>query len=317
MPMTAQPTNNDDNKLIVDHFVEALFDDNPIFAKSVVNVRKHSPELFLECAVPLLTWAKMALGESYPRRLIDGYKFFVSEVNRAQDEYETAGSYKYSRYEDVSKNTYGSKEFMDLYHWGVYTTTFAWQHHLRIFDYYCREFLPLFSDNKNGLLIDYGFGSGVWSLIGLSRLTAWNAIGVDISSTSVDYANHLAIAASANSRTQFVERDALVFQPECAADAGISCFLLEHLENPGKLLDNLSSAVKVGAPVFVTLAITAAEIDHIYEFRRESEAVTLAEDAGFRILSTLSSAPSRMDVRKKYLPRSMAMILERRRGMWW
>jgi hypothetical protein len=67
----------------------------------------------------------------------------------------------------------------------------------------------------------------------------------------------------------------------------------------------------------VTCAISAAEIDHIFEMKRESEAVLLAEQAGFRLVSLLSSSPDTTPAGRRYLPRSLAMILEKRANDVW
>jgi hypothetical protein len=67
----------------------------------------------------------------------------------------------------------------------------------------------------------------------------------------------------------------------------------------------------------VTAALTAAEIDHIHEFRRESQIVAMAEDAGFRVVSTLSASPRSIRHDATFLPRSMALVLQKRGGEWW
>ena len=50
------------------------------------------------------------------------------DANRSQMIYEKTGHYE-RNFEEVFQATYNSSEFMDSYHWGVYTT-FAWMHHL-------------------------------------------------------------------------------------------------------------------------------------------------------------------------------------------
>jgi hypothetical protein len=95
-------------------------------------------------------------------------------------------------------------------------------------------------------------------------------------------------------------------------DAAISSFLLEHLETPSALLENIAQNMKPNGFAFVTGALTAAEIDHITEFRRESELITLAEDAGFRVIATLSSGPPRFSPKLRFMPRSMALLLQKR-----
>jgi hypothetical protein len=64
--------------------------------------------------------------------------------------------------------------------------------------------------------------------------------------------------------------------------------------------------------VFITTALTAAETDHIYEFRRESEVLLLAEEAGFRVVASLSATPLVDRGAALYIPRSMALSLQKR-----
>ena len=62
----------------------------------------------------------------------------------------------------------------------------------------------------------------------------------------------------------------------------------------------------------MTGALTAAQVDHIYEFRRESELVAMSEEHGLRVLETLSAAPKRTLPKARFVPRSMALIVQKR-----
>ena len=118
-------------------------------------------------------------------------------------------------------------------------------------------------------------------------------------------------------RAAFHVGNALDFQVEEAIGGCISGFLLEHLEQPAELLNNISRNLTPGTKAFVTGALTAAEIDHITEFRRESELVLMAETAGFRVESIFSSAPLDYPRSFHFLPRSMAMVLQKKKNEHW
>lgn len=299
-------------------FVKKMEELKPVFAKEVKRAYLSKTELFEELATPMLEWAKASLGADYQKILIDGYCYFVVDVNRSQARYEITGKYEFSSYDEVYKATYDSPEFMNLYHWGVYTTTFAWLHHLELYQFYRDNFLnPFFTSNKKGNLIDLGAGSGIWHFLFQRHLKGWLATAVDISETSVEAASVMSKVIDQAQSTEYVVGDALVYKGNKLFDAGISCFLLEHLENPDQLLKSLSYNLKNGSYAFITAALTAAEVDHIFEFKRESEIILLAEKAGFRVIKTYSSAPSGVPESKKYLPRSMALILQKRQNNIW
>jgi 2-polyprenyl-3-methyl-5-hydroxy-6-metoxy-1,4-benzoquinol methylase len=94
-------------------------------------------------------------------------------------------------------------------------------------------------------------------------------------------------------------------------DAAICCFMLEHLEQPAEFLAGLAPALKPGALAFVTLALTAAQTDHIYEFRLESEAIVMAEKAGFELLECRVARPQRLMPKARFVPRVQALLLRR------
>lgn len=290
----------------------------PAFFREYERARAAEPEALASLVKPMLSWARAALGPGYEDRLIEGYCSFVMEVNQAQLAYEKRGRYEHDTFAEVFEKAYSNHEFMDLYHWGVYSSTFTWLHHLRIFMFFERQFLPLLEAlPQGGELVDLGAGSGIWHLLALRRLPDWKATAVDISQPSIDMSSKMASTMPIAGSIRHVCADATKWKPGEPLDAGISCFLLEHLERPDELLAALSGALKPGAHAFVTGAITAAEIDHIYEFRHESEVVAMVESVGFRVKHLFSAQPDRVPEGRKYLPRSLAMVLQKRHNEYW
>jgi hypothetical protein len=96
------------------------------------------------------------------------------------------------------------------------------------------------------------------------------------------------------------------------ADGVICSFLVEHLEQPSQLFAVVEHLLKPHGFAFVTGALTAAQVDHIFEFRRESELIRMCEDNGLRVLASLSAGPKRTFRKAQFLPRSMAMLLQKR-----
>ncbi len=67
----------------------------------------------------------------------------------------------------------------------------------------------------------------------------------------------------------------------------------------------------MAACAFITGVLTAAQIDHIYEFREESELVRMCELNGLRVLETLSASPRRTLPKARFLARSMALLVQK------
>ncbi len=73
---------------IVDTFLNALKKETPLFYPAIKRARERNPNVFNPLAGNMLSWAKNYLGDEWDQILIKGYRFFVSEVNRAQMQYE-------------------------------------------------------------------------------------------------------------------------------------------------------------------------------------------------------------------------------------
>jgi len=302
----------------VDVFLTYLAREAPMFAKHVQETAARHPVLFNELAERMLTWARQVIGEGWCETVAQGYVKLVINAHAAQAYYERHGRYRFSSYDEVLAQTYDAPEFMADYHWGNYAIAFAWEHHLLLYDFFLRQFLAQVRETSpTGRLLDLGCGSGIWSTLALSQLEGWHSTMVDISATSVGLTRRTLTCAGVDRRSDVRQADALRFRGDAPFDAGISCFLLEHLETPQQLLDNLSAALGARRLAFVTTALTAGEISHIFEFRRESEVVALAEDAGFRVVASFSSAPRGTPASAAFLPRSMALVLQKRAGQYW
>lgn len=304
----------DKNKL--ERFLSYFAKHQKLFWPSVERTAEKNEQLFKELGVLMTNWSATYLGDDYVKTLADGYARFVTDVNKSQMKYEKRGHYPNKTYDEVFAGVYDNEEHMASYHWGVYVTTFAWEHHLRIYKFYKDYFLSLLNC-EGGLLLDMGSGSGIWGMLVLYFFPGWKVQGVDISKTSVDFANRMAESNGFGSRAKYVEGDALLYSGSERIDACISCFLLEHLESPHELLMNLADNLKVGGMAFVTAALTAAEVDHITEFRNESDLVIMAEKADFRVVASYSSAPPSYPSECRFLPRSMALVLQKRRNEIW
>lgn len=293
------------------------------FVGHIEKTRDQANSLQCWMASELMGWAKQYLGPDYAHRLAEGYVRFVSDVNIEQMRYERRGHYRNKSFAEVYEATYNSEAFMNGYHWGVFASTFAWSHHLDVYERFHNQFLrALGGQTKAPRLLDLGCGSGLWSMLSLTELTAATADSVDISATSVKETTAMKDALGFGVRMTVHQGDALSWtlpgaDTEPAFDAGISCFVLEHLEQPILLLKNLARNIKPRGLAFVTAALTAAEVDHIYEFKRESEVIQMAEEAGFRVIESASLSPGGYREDGKFLPRSMSMVLSRRVGDVW
>jgi SAM-dependent methyltransferase len=233
-------------------------------------------------------------------------------VNLAQARYEAAGTYENKSFDEVYASHYSRDETMSGYLWGIYLTNFLWAHHAEISVFYRDYFLTRLSASAE--LVEIAPGHGGWGVWALNVLPEARLHGFDISSSSIEIATSVCQAAGCSRRAEYTQENALRLQrtPADSADGVICSFLIEHLECPQQLLAVLYHLLKPRGVAFLTGALTAAQVDHIYEFRYESELIRLCEQNGLRVLSTFSAGPTRLLPGAQFLPRSMALIIQKR-----
>lgn len=282
--------------------------------RSIIGInesRASAPHDFERIANQYLSWCEMALGETALEKALGAFARFSSDVNIAQARYEATGHYEHKSFAQCNDEVYNSTEMMTEYLWGVYLSNFLWTHHLELMLFFEQRFIKRLDESVS--IAEIAPGHGGWGLWALHQLKNATLIGFDISATSIQIASSLANVSGIATRAQYRQMDAMAIAqyPSAHAQACICCFLVEHLEQPEKLLQAMNHALKNDGFAFFTGALTAAQIDHIFEFKQESELYLLAEQAGFRVIESRSVAPSRLLRGAQYLPRSMALILQK------
>jgi SAM-dependent methyltransferase len=264
----------------VDQLLSYIEEKHPRLIGSVREAEQVDPIWFRRVTNQLLEWSAGVVDGDGIQVVADGYAQFNSDVNWAQGRYEVDGEYENKSYAEVYESHYNQKETMEAYLWGVCFANVLRPHHVEL---------------------------GVhWEMRFLSRLR-----GFDISETSVATSRAMAHAAGLSDRTSYEVRDALDLErlaPQ-SADAVICSFVLEHLEQPEKIFAATRHLLRPDGVAFITGGLESAQVDHIYEFHRESELVVMAESQGCRVLETASFHPSRNLRNARFLPRSMTLIV--------
>ncbi len=135
-------------------------------------------------------------------------------------------------------------------------------------------------------MLEVPAGTGIYLSEFSRRNPGWATAGMDISVHAVKYAESIARLNSAPKA--LIECDDVFSLPEERSYDRIVCGeLLEHLENPEELLHKLDGLLAPNGKIFLTTAIWAASLDHIYLFRSTAEARAMIA-ARFDITSELA-----------------------------
>jgi len=244
--------------------------------------------------------------------LAECYTTIVRDTLREQLFFQRHGRYRHSSYADVAASVYQNDEYMKRYMYGLALTTYLWPNHRVIH----RCFVDTLPRKQHGRYLEIGPGHGVYFMNAM-RLGAYEAYtGVDISPTSIELTRSL-LSSGAFGKFDKYEFICTDFLAESAAHGTFQAIVmgevLEHVENPLAFLKKIRELADAKAFVFVTTAINAPAIDHIYLYYSPEAVTDMAIVAGFRVVKVETAPYPGLSLQQsldKKLPVNIALIME-------
>lgn len=211
--------------------------------------------------------------ESYEKMLAD-FVHLSEEFVRLQIELDRDGKYKYSSFEEVRAIVYDNPDVMEgRYLNGLLISQALWMNHRKIYGYFVDDFCN--ENDPAGTVLEVPTGTGVYVTEFATRNPKWTARGVDLSSSSVAFTREIARIRKCSVAVS--NENILDYGDGRTYDRLICGELVEHLERPEELLLKLRGMMAPHSKLFLTTAIWAANIDHIYLFTTTQEVRDMLE----------------------------------------
>ncbi len=210
-------------------------------------------------------------------RATSGYSAFCNSAMRQQARLQKTRQYEFSTFQEAASRVYRDVEYMNSeYLPGLLLSHFLWPHHyaqLCFFRQTLHSVQPL-------TFAEIGVGTGVYSFITLKEVSKAVGSGIDISKSSLEFAESLFRNGGFASRYQEILCDISETKLSLRPNLVISVELLEHLETPTKLLQGIAELITDGGVAFVTAALNAAHTDHIYLYSEPTEVERQLHESG-------------------------------------
>ncbi len=210
---------------------------------------------------------------------------FSLEFLRLQIGLEKTGHYLYASFKEVEEGAYrdpNRKLTGPWYTWALYFTQFFWVTHNRVFRFFLDNFVG--SAASSGYVLEVPTGTGLFLTYFLTNKPAWQGTGVDLSDSAIQFTKDiLQIYQVPAGRATIIKEDVYKYQPERQFDRIMSGEFLEHLEDPLGVLRKLRQILKDDGKIFITVAVWAAMIDHIYLYKSANEVREQIRQAGLNI----------------------------------
>jgi 2-polyprenyl-3-methyl-5-hydroxy-6-metoxy-1,4-benzoquinol methylase len=212
--------------------------------------------------------------------VIDCYLKMLDDIVAERVEFLRTGRYSSSSFDEVNMRVYGNPGVMAYYMHGLFLSQFLWHQHHKIYSYFLETIRAYAPRAKAYLEVGGGHGLYLRAFCGLSRPDAEITV-VDISPTSLGICREMAAISS----VRYIEADIHSFSgSESGYDFITIGEVLEHVEDPVRLLRKLRDLCSGNGVVFMTTPTNAPAIDHIYLFRDVQHIRTLIAEAGLEVL---------------------------------
>jgi ubiquinone/menaquinone biosynthesis C-methylase UbiE len=211
---------------------------------------------------------------------IDCHLKLCSAMMQERMEFLRSGRYANSSFADVEQRVYANPEIMEYHMYGLVFSQFLWKDQYARLEFFCNG-LPLYREQIDSYL-ELGGGHAMYisSAADILRPDTHFEL-IDISPTSME----LARAMSPNDRIQYHLCNVFDFPADRKYDFVVAGEILEHLEEPRKLLARIRQMLSPRGHAFITTPVNAPTVDHIYLFNHAREIREMFRSEGFVIES--------------------------------
>jgi 2-polyprenyl-3-methyl-5-hydroxy-6-metoxy-1,4-benzoquinol methylase len=240
---------------------------------------------------------------------IECYLKMLEDVNFESVQFFITGEYSNKSFEDVKKRVYDNPEVMDYYMHGLLLSQFLWKHHYEIL----LRFNFIIEKNSKMITnyLEVGGGHGLYIAEAINKIGDHATYDMlDISKSSLIIAQKLIN----NDKVNFILGDVFEYLPKKKYDFITMGEVLEHVENPLKLLQKLNTLLDTNGKLFITTPTNAPAIDHIYLFKNIEDIQSLIYKAGFIIeeeKSIFTKDVSKEKAAKFIIPIMYAAVLKK------
>jgi 2-polyprenyl-3-methyl-5-hydroxy-6-metoxy-1,4-benzoquinol methylase len=233
---------------------------------------------------------------------------------RLQKNLEKTGKYLYSTFEEVEKNEYNTNNKDSDgpdYLWGLYFSEIFWKIHHNFFNFSLNDFMSGLP--ATGKVLEVPSGTGLFLCEFLINNPNWLGVGIDLADSSIKFSQKLLqINNIPNNSYKILKMNFHQLEPNEKYDRILCGEFLEHLEDPLAALKKLKSLLKDDGKLFITVAVWAAHVDHIFLYESSDQVREHIRKADLKIEKELVQAVFEKDEaepEKEKIPVSYAAIL--------
>jgi 2-polyprenyl-3-methyl-5-hydroxy-6-metoxy-1,4-benzoquinol methylase len=276
----------DNATVFINDVLDFIKEKDPLhYKKTKVNVdnnRKSNDREFFEFLTLLYNF--FSLRKISANEAAASYLKMINDMRIEGLYFNKQGHYSCKTQRDAYIKVYSNPAVMSYYMDALLLSQILWTHHFKMLIYFQKMLAqPAFKSKRS--VLDIGPGHGFFSYLTLRELPDLGKIDiVDISDSSL--AMTKTIIGDGGGKISYYNRDVFDYGTIEKYDLIILGEVLEHLDEPLLILQQLSKLLTENGHLWITTPTNAPALDHVYLFRSKRDIEDLLVKAKFTIVDS-------------------------------
>lgn len=216
---------------------------------------------------------------------IASYRVICEIMNKERLYFLRSKKYRNSSLSEVNKEVYSNQEYMRTYMRGLLVSQLFWSNHINSYIFY-KKFIS--SLPRNYSYLEIGPGHGLYLAIAAEDINCANIEAIDISKESLIQTQASLSVFGVERAVKLTQHDvcdpSFNIAPHTFYDVIVISEVLEHLENPKIVLENIKKCLSTDGKILINVPLNSPAPDHIFYLGSLEDVRSLVESAGLEIL---------------------------------
>ena len=234
---------------------------------------------------------------------IKAYLKLCSDIMVSQKYFIKYKKYPVDNEKTAYKEVYNNIKEMKSYMIGIAISQFLWPTHYAMYSFFIKKIAK--EKSKIDSYLEIGPGHGLFLLQALKLLKKnTNYEVVDISKTSIQITRSIVnFLLNNKKKVNYTVKNIYDFGNSDKFDFITMGEVLEHVENPKKILKKLNQLINKDGSIYLSTCVDCPSIDHVYHFKSIKEIQQMIKSCGFRIVDShilpVEEKPMKEIIKKK------------------
>ena len=132
------------------------------------------------------------------KKIANIYLWYTDLLKKEEIYFEKYKKYRTRNYKEVFKNVYSKPDYMFNYAIGLGTSQLFWENHIKVFDFFYRNFVKKIKQNPH--IAEIGMGHGLFTAEVFKKYNNSKSIMIDVSDMCLKFAKRMSLVSGGNKK---------------------------------------------------------------------------------------------------------------------